>query len=323
MSVSRRIFITSALAGAAAVCQHAARAAFPERPLRLIVPFPAGGAVDVVGRLLGNALSSAIGQPVVIDNRGGAGGIIGMEASARAAPDGYTVMVSHSGFAAMPGLYRKLPFDPAKDFDGVVTAVSGSYVLAVHPSVPFRSVAELIAFAKANPGKLTYASAGVGSTVHLGFEFFKRVVGVDILHVPYRGAAPAITDLVGGQVHMLLGSTALIDPFAKSGNVRALAVTSAKRSALMPGLPTIAETLPGFDVVGWYGLVVPAGTPRDVTARLNAKTLRVLKSADLLEQFRQQGYEPVGNTPAEASAYIRSEVARWSQVIRDAGIEPQ
>ena len=323
MPVSRRTFTTSALAGATMILPRIARAAFPERPLRLIVPFPAGGAVDVVGRLLGNALSAGIGQPVVIDNRGGAGGIIGMEASARASPDGYTLMVSHSGFAAMPGLYRRLPFDPAKDFDGVVTAVSGSYVLAVHPSVPFRSVAELIVYAKANPGKLTYASAGVGSTVHLGFEFFKRVAGVDILHVPYRGAAPATTDLIGGQVHMSFGSTALIDPLVKSVNVRALAVTSATRSTLMPGLPTIAETLPGFDVVGWYGLVVPAGTPRDATARLNAETLRVLKSADLLEQFRQQGYEPVGDTPAEATAYIKSEVARWSQVIRDAGIEPQ
>src|SRR5882672_523403 len=187
MPISRRVLMKAALAGAATLSPRFAHAAYPERPIRLIVPFPAGGAVDAVGRLLGNALTANLGQPVVIDNRGGAGGVIGMEASARSPADGYTLMVSHSGFAAMPGLYRKLPFDPVKDFDGVITAVSGIYVLAVNPGAPFSSVAELIAHAKANPGKLAYASAGVGSTLHLGSEFFKRMAAVDILHVPYRG----------------------------------------------------------------------------------------------------------------------------------------
>jgi len=323
MPISRRVLMKAALAGAATLSPRFAHAAYPERPIRLIVPFPAGGAVDAVGRLLGNALTANLGQPVVIDNRGGAGGVIGMEASARSPADGYTLMVSHSGFAAMPGLYRKLPFDPVKDFDGVITAVSGIYVLAVNPGSPFNSVVELIAHAKANPGKLAYASAGVGSTLHLGSEFFKRMAAVDILHVPYRGAAQGTTDLVGGQVQMMFGPAVNILPLARAGKVRALAVTSARRSALAPELPTVAETLPGFEVVGWYGLAVPAGTRSDVILRLNVEANNALKSADLIEQFRQQGYEPTGGTPEEATAWIKSEVVQWTKVIREAGIEAQ
>jgi tripartite-type tricarboxylate transporter receptor subunit TctC len=324
MSISRRALInTAALAGAASLMPCVAHAAYPERPVRLIVPFVPGGAVDAVGRLLGNAMTTNLGQPVVIENRGGAGGVIGMETAAHAAPDGYTMMVSHSGFAAMPGLYNKLPFDPVRDFAGIVTAVSGIYVLVVNPAVPFKSVAELIAYAKANPGKLSYASAGVGSTVHLAGEFFKRTAGVDIVHVPYKGSGPATSDLVGGQVQMMFGPAVNTLPLAQAGNLRALAVTSAKRSALAPDLPTVAESgLPGFDVVGWYGLAAPSGTPKPAIARLNAEANDVLKSADLIEQFRLQGYEPVGGTPEEATAWIKSEVVRWTEVIRAAGIDP-
>src|SRR6516162_3752160 len=290
MPISRRALINAvALAGAAALAPRVARAAYPERPVRLVVPFVPGGAVDAVGRLLGNAMTATLGQPVVIENRGGAGGIVGMEAAAHATPDGYTMMVSHSGFAAMPGLYRTLPFDPVKDFAGVVTAASGIYVLVVGPEVPFKSVAELIAYAKANPGKLTYASAGIGSTVHLASEFFKRSAGVDILHVPYKGTGPALTDLIGGQVQMMFGPVVNTLPLAQAGKLRALAVTSGTRSALAPGLPTVAESgLPGFEVVGWYGLAVPAETPKAAIARLNAETNRALKSADLIAQLRVQ-----------------------------------
>jgi tripartite-type tricarboxylate transporter receptor subunit TctC len=288
------------------------------------VPFPAGGAVDAVGRLLGNAISPGLGQPVVIEDRGGAGGIVGMEAAAHAAPDGYTMMVSHSGFAAMPGLYRKLPFDPVKDFSGVITAASGIYVLVVSPEVPFKSVAELIAYAKANPGKLTYASAGIGSTVHLASEFFKRSAEVDILHVPYKGTGPAISDLIGGQVQLMFGPVVNTLPLAQGGKLRALAVTSARRSALAPALPTVAESgLPGFEVVGWYGLAVPAETPKAAIARLNAETGAALRSAELIGQLRVQGYEPQGDTPEEATRWIKAEVARWTKVIRDAGIDAQ
>jgi tripartite-type tricarboxylate transporter receptor subunit TctC len=324
MPVSRRRLIkAAALAGAVSLTARVARAAYPERPVRLIVPFVPGGAVDAVGRLLGNAMTANLGQPVVIENRGGAGGVIGMETAAHAAPDGYTMMVSHSGFAAMEGLYRKLPFDPVHDFAGIITAVSGIYVLVVNPDAPFKSVAGLIAYAKANPGKLSYASAGVGSTVHLAGEFFKRTAGVEIVHVPYKGSGPATTDLVGGQVQMMFGPAVNTLPLAHAGKLRALAVTSSKRSALAPDLPTVAESgLPGFDVVGWYGLAAPAATPKPAIAKLNADANRALKSPELIEQFRLQGYEPVGGTPEEATAWIKSEVMRWTTVIREAGIEP-
>ena len=228
--------------------------------------------MDTVARVLTNPLAARLGQPVVIYNRGGAGGMIGMQEAAKSAPDGYTLLLDHSGLTYMPGLHRNLPFDPEKDFDGIVTAVSGLYVLAVNPKVPVKSVAELIAYAKANPGKLTYGSAGIGTSLHLAGEFFKREAGVDIVHVPYKGAVPAVTDLVGGQIPMMFGPAVNILPLAQAGKIRALAVTTAKRSALAPDLPAMAETLPGFEVVGWYGLAAPAGTPKDVIAKLNAAT---------------------------------------------------
>jgi tripartite-type tricarboxylate transporter receptor subunit TctC len=324
-SISRRAFInTAAVAGAAALTARAAWAAYPERPIRLIVPFVAGGAVDGVARLIGKALSTNIEQAIVIENRGGAGGIIGMDAVAHAAADGYTMLLSHSGFTAMPGLYDKLPFDPVKDFDGVVTAASGALMLAANPAAPFNSIADLIAYAKANPGKLTYGSAGVGSTVHLAAEFFKRMAGVDLLHVPYKGAAPATTDLLGGQIHLMFSPIINVLPFVRSGQLRALAVSSATRSTLAPDLPTVAESgLAGFEVVGWYGLALPAGTTKAVLAKLNAETNRALASSELVGQLRQQGLEPVGGTPEEASARIRSDVAHWTKIIHDAGIKAQ
>jgi tripartite-type tricarboxylate transporter receptor subunit TctC len=323
LPVSRRGFIGAALAASATLPSRGARAAYPERPVRLIVPFAAGGAVDSVARVLGKALTANLGGSIVIDNRGGAGGVIGMEAVAHAAADGYTLLLSHSGFAAMPGLYRDLPFDPVRDFAGVVTAASGAYVLAVNSAEPFTSVADLIAYAKANPGRLTYGSAGAGSIIHLAGEFFKRTAAVELVHVPYKGAAPAITDLVGGQIRMMFAPAVNALPLAASGNLRALAVTSAKRSRLAPDLPTIAESgLPGFEVTGWYGLAAPAATAPAAVARLNAETNRALASADTVEQLRQQGLEPVGDTPEQASAWIKSEVAQWTKVIRDAGIKP-
>ena len=296
---------------------------YPSRPIRLIVPFAPGGAVDTVARLLTNPLNASLAKPIVVYNRGGAGGILGMEEVAKSAPDGYTLLLVHSGLTYMPGLYRQLPFDPMKDFDGIVTAVSGIYVLAVNLEVPVKSVAELIAYAKANPGKLTYGSAGVGSTLHLASEFFKRAAGVDILHVPYKGAAQAVTDMIGGQTQMMFGPAVDILPLAQAGKIRALAVTSAKRSALAPDLPTVAETLPGFEVVGWYGFAAPAGTPKSAIAKLNAETNRVLRSSDLIAQFRRLGYEPIGDTPEQGTARIKTEVLHWTKIIRDAGIQPQ
>ena len=302
----------------------AARADYPDRSIRLVVPFAAGGGVDVVGRIIGKALSDNIGVGVIIENRGGAGGISGMDAVAKAAPDGYTLLVSHSGFAAMPGLYGKLPFDPVKDYDGVITATSGAYALAVATRQPWRSVADVIAAAKANPGKLTYGSAGIGSTVHLAAEMFKGMAAVDISHVPYKGSGPALNDLVGGHIDMMFGPLIAILPLHGNDQLRAVAVTSTKRSSLAPDLPTVAETgLTGFEMNGWYGLAAPAGTPKPVLERPNLETNRALKSADFVAQLEKQGLEPVGGTPSDASALIRSEVERWTGVIRAAGIKPQ
>src|SRR5882757_48656 len=227
---------------------------YPSKSIRLLVPFTAGGALDTVARLLSDPMTKGLGKPVIIDNRGGAGGVVGMDAAAHAPPDGYTLLLAHSGFTAMPGLYRTLSFDPVRDFDGVSIAVSGSFVVAVNPNVPLHSIADLIAHAKANPGKLSYGSAGVGSTVHLAAELFKGMAGVDILHVPYRGVGPAITDLLGGQIQIVFAPASNVLPLATSGQLRALAVTSAKRSTLASDLPALAETLPGYEAVGWYGL---------------------------------------------------------------------
>jgi tripartite-type tricarboxylate transporter receptor subunit TctC len=296
---------------------------YPSRPIRLIVPFAAGGALDTVARVLSNPLNASLAKPIVVYNRGGAGGILGMEEVAKSPPDGYTLLLDHSGLTYMPGLYRELPFDPMKDFDGIVTAVSGIYVLAVNSELPVKSVAGLIAYAKANPGKLSYGSAGIGSTLHLASEFFKRAAGVDILHVPYKGAAQAAMDMAGGQTQMMFGPAVDILPLAQAGKIRALAVTSAKRSALAPDLPAMAETLPGFEVVGWYGFAAPAGTPQSAIAMLNAETNRALRSPDLIAQFRGLGYEPIGDTPEQATARIRTDVLRWTKIIHDAGIQPQ
>jgi tripartite-type tricarboxylate transporter receptor subunit TctC len=259
----------------------------------------------------------------VILNRGGAGGSLGMDEVAKASPDGYTVLLSHSGMTYMPGLYRQLPFDPVKDFAPIVTAVSGFYVLAVGPNVAINSLAELIAYAKANPGKLTYGSAGIGSTLHLAGELFRREAGVDILHIPYKGGGPAVTGLAGGQTQMMFGPAVAILPLAQAGKIRALAVTSARRSALAPDVPTVAETLPGFNIVGWYGLAAPAGTPKLEITRINAETNRTLQSPELIARMRELTYEPIGGTPEEARARIATDVARWSKIIREAGIEPQ
>ena len=324
MLIDRRAILTGGLAGTAGLIAGRAHAAYPDRAIKLIVPFAAGGGVDIAGRLIGKALSDNLGEAVVIDNRGGAGGVTGMDAVAKALADGYTLLTSHSGFTAMPGLYPKLPFDAVRDFAGVITATSGVYVLAVKKALPFRTVADLIAHAKAHPRTLTYGSAGIGSTVHLAAEFFKRLAGVDILHVPYKGAGPALGDLVGGHIDMMFGPAVNILPLDRDGQLRALAVTSARRSALAPDMPTVAETgLAGFEVVGWYGLAAPAATPAPVIGQLNAALNTALRAPALVEQLLKQGLEPVGGTPEAASALIRTEVERWTRIIREAGIAAQ
>jgi tripartite-type tricarboxylate transporter receptor subunit TctC len=223
----------------------------------------------------------------------------------------------------MPALYRKLPFDPVKDFAGIIEAVAGFYVLGVNPALPVKSVAELIAYAKANPGKLTYGSAGIGSTLHLAGEMFKHETGIDMLHVPYRGGGPAIKDLISGQIQMMFSPAVAMLPLAKDGKVRVLAQTPAKRSTLARDIPSVAETLPGFDIVGWYGLAAPAATPKDDIDRINAVTNQALQSPAVIARLRELSYEPIGGTPEQANARIKADVASWTKIIKDAGIQPQ
>ena len=247
-----------------------------------------------------------------------------MQIAATATPDGYTLLLSTAGFTALPALHEKLPFDPVKDFTGVIVAESGIYILVVNPAAPLKSVKELIAYAKANPGKLDFASAGIGSTIHLAGELFKSMAQIDMVHVPYKGAGPAITDVIGGQVQTMFASALNALPLIKSGKLRALAVTSARRSTLAPGLPTVAESgVPGFEVVGWYGLAAPFRTPKAIIRKLNADANGALKSPNLIELLQVQGLETVGGTPEEATALIKNDVARWTRLTRDAGIPHQ
>jgi tripartite-type tricarboxylate transporter receptor subunit TctC len=321
--ISRRTLVTTILASGAMLLAGAARAAYPERPIRLIVPFPPGGAVDPVARFIADALGERLGQPIVSVNRGGGGGSIAMDEAAKATPDGYTIVLDHSGLAYMPGLYSNLPFDPVKDFAPIITAVAGFYVLAVNPALPVKSVADLIAYAKAHPGKLTFGSAGIGSTLHLAGEMLKREAGIDMLHVPYRGGGPAIKDLIGGQIQLMFAPAVAMLPLAKSGKARVIAQTPAKRSSLAPDIPSVAETLPGFDIVGWYGLAAPAATPKADIERINTELNRALKSPALIARLRELSYEPIGGTPEEAAARIKTDVARWTKIIREAGIKAQ
>jgi tripartite-type tricarboxylate transporter receptor subunit TctC len=315
------IILFSVSGGLAGVAQAEG---FPSKPVRLIVPFAAGGGGDGAARSLVQALATRLGQQVIIDNRGGAGGIIGMEIAATSVPDGYTLLLSTAGFAALPALHKKLPFDPVRDFTGVIVAESGIYILVVNPASPQKSVKELIAYAKANPGKLDFASAGFGSTIHLAGELFKSMAQINMVHVPYKGAGPAVTDVIGGQVQTMFASALNALPMIKAGKLRALAVTSTRRSTLTPELPTIAESgVPGFEVVGWYGLAAPARTPRSVVLQLNAQANRALKSTELVDLLQVQGLEPVGGTPEEATALIKNDVARWLKVTREASIKPE
>jgi tripartite-type tricarboxylate transporter receptor subunit TctC len=297
--------------------------AFPSKSIRLIVPFAAGGGGDGAARPLAQELSARLGQQVIIDNRGGAGGVIGMEMAASAAPDGYTLLFTTAGFAAMPALHSNLPFDPVKDFAGVIIAESGIYILVINPAVPLKSVKDLIAYAKAHPGKLDFASAGTGSTIHLAGELFQSMTQIKMVHVPYKGAAPALTDVVGGQVQTMFASALNALPMIKAGKLRAVAVTSGARSTLAPDLPTIAESgVPGFEVTGWYGIAAPVRVPIAVVRKLNTDANHALKSPELAQLLRAQGLETVGGRPEEANTLLKNDVARWTRLMRDTNIRP-
>ena len=319
-------------AWASAAPAHAQTAAslqnYPSHPLRLIVPFPPGGSTDILARALAQKLAEGLSQPVVIDNRPGAGGSIGSEAAAKAAPDGYTLMMGHLGTLAVnAAIYKKLPYDPVKSFAPVCLMAIVPSVLVVNPSLPVTNTAELIAYAKANPGKLAYGSAGSGSTSHLTTEYFKLATGTDILHVPYKGVGPMLTDLVSGQLSMGLNGAPAVMPHVNSGRLRALAVSSATRLPSLPNIPTLAESgaegLRGFEANGWYGIVAPAGTPREIVARLNAEIRRIVATPELRARLDAEGAIPAADSPEAFAAFIASEIARWSAVLKRAGIEPQ
>ena len=298
---------------------------YPSRPVRLIVPFPPGGSTDILARALGQKLAEGLGQAVVIDNRPGAGGSIGADAAAKAAPDGHTLMMGHLGTLAVnPSIYKNLPYDPVKSFAPVSLMAMVPSVLVVNPQVPAANAAELIAYAKANPGKLAYGSAGAGSTSHLTTEYFKLATGTDILHVPYKGIGPMLTDLISGQLSMGLNGAPAVMPHVNSGRLRALAVSGLKRLESLPQIPTLDEAgVKGFDASGWYGIVAPAGTPREIVMRLNAEIRRAMRTLDLLARLDNEGATSAPGSPEEFAAFIVSEIARWAAVLKRAGIEAQ
>jgi tripartite-type tricarboxylate transporter receptor subunit TctC len=293
---------------------------FPNKPIRLVVPFPPGGATDAAARLVAVKMSEHWGQPVVVDNRAGAGGNVGSDLVAKSAPDGYTLVMGVTGSHAInTSLYSKMPYDPVTDFVAISQVAVVPNVLVVHPSVPAHNLAELVALAKKEPGKLNYASLGNGTAAHLGMEMLKADAGVDITHVPYKGSAPAVADLLAGQVQMMVDGLPSALPHVKAGKLRAIALTSLHRAPALPELPTIAETYPGFYADAWSGLFAPKGTPQPVVDKLSAEVQRILKLPDVREKLAALGAEPVGSTQAEFSAHVKREIDKWAKVVKTSG----
>ncbi|SAI72365.1 lipoprotein [Bordetella ansorpii] len=316
-----RLAAGAALA-ALALANAPAHAAWPERPITMVVPFPPGGPTDLVARVLARQLTGQLGQTVVIENKGGANGTIGMQAVAQAKPDGYTVLYNTSSIALSPNLYTRLNFDPAKDFTAVSSTAVIPLVLLVHPSIPAKDLAGFVDYVKRAPDKLSFASAGPGNVTHLGAVMLLRELGVEAVHVPYRGSAPAMTDLVGGQVQFMTNTLNDSLGFIRDGKVRALAITSKARSDQLPGVPTVAEARkPGFEVGAWQGVMVPKGTPQPIVDKLNAEIRRALRSPEMQKQLKVQGAQALGATPQEYEAYIRSETRRWGEIIREANVK--
>jgi len=305
----------------AAFSQDAAH--YPSRPIRMIVPFAPGGGLDISTRLIGQKLAEKWGQNVVVDSRPGAATIVGTEIASRAAPDGYTVLMITTTFAINPGLYPRLPYDPVKDFTPVTQLNSQPNVVVVPPSFAGNSVKDLIALAKAKPGELTFASPGAGSAPHLAAEMFQRAAGVSMIHVPYKGIPPAVTDVIGGRVTMLFTTTISAAPHIKAGKLRAVAITSAKRQSGMPDIPTIGETLPGYRAEAFQGMVVPAGVPQAIVNKLSAEVARIVQLPDMAQRFQLDGAEAVGSSPQEFAGFLKAEMQKWRQVVRDAGIKPE
>jgi tripartite-type tricarboxylate transporter receptor subunit TctC len=301
----------------------AATPTYPTKPIRLIAPFAPGGGADFVARIAGQKLNVALGQPVVVDNRAGAGGVIGTDLAAKSPGDGYTLLIGSAGpFTILPVISTRLPYDPLKDFAPVTLVSSFPFVLVVHPSLPIKSVQELIAYAKAKPGQLNFGSPGNGSTTHLAAELLKVLAKIDVVHVPYKGVAPAVADLLAGQTQFMSGDMSTVMPQVRAGKLRALALTGAKRSPLAPELPTIAEAgVPGYEASGWFGVMAPGATPRELVARLHAAIIKGIMQADARERLAALGGEVVANTPAEFAARIREDLAKWKKLVADIGLK--
>ena len=297
---------------------------YPAKPIRIVVPFSPGGPADMIARPIAQGLTESWSQQVIVDHRAGAGGTIGAELLAKSPPDGYTLMIATPGIVAVnPGLQSKLPYDTLRDFAGVTNAVTSANIMVVHPSMPVASVVDLIRIARARPGQMTYASSGNGSASHLGTEMFKSMAKVDIVHIPYKGAAPGVIDLIGGHVQLMIIGIPVALPQVRTGKLKALGVTTVKRSPAAPEIPTLNESgLPGYEVVNWYGVIAPAKTPRDIVLKLNAELRRILHAPEMRPRLQAQGFEPAGNTPEEFDAYIRSELAKWTKVVKQSGIKP-
>jgi tripartite-type tricarboxylate transporter receptor subunit TctC len=297
---------------------------YPTKAIRFIVPFAPGGGTDIIGRIVAQQLHEELGQPLVVDNRAGAGSSVGTEIAAKAPPDGYTLLLGNISLAFNPALYRKLPYDAVTDLAPVTLVAVQPNIVVIFPGLPANSVAEFAALARAKPGQIAYASAGVGAGTHLAGVMLAQILKIDLLHVPYKGTGPALTDVIGGQVHMMVSTFASALPHVKSGRLRALGVTSAKRSSATPEVPTLIEAgVPGYDYSTWYGLLVPARTPRAIIDQLHRQTLRALAREDARRKLEAQGVEVLTNTPAEFSAYLKSETGKWVGIVRAAGIAPQ
>jgi tripartite-type tricarboxylate transporter receptor subunit TctC len=304
----------------AVACTLSLAQPYPAKPVRVIVPYPPGGGTDIVARTLAQIMTPAMGQQVVVDNRGGANGNIGMEAAARAIPDGYTLVFAITAQLAInPGLYPKLPYDLLRDYAPITLAGIAPYVLVVHPSLPARTVKDMLALARTAPNELRYGSAGNGSGSHLAGEMLNVLARVKTQHIPYKGGAPAMTDLVAGQLQISYLTYTSTNPFIRSGRLRALGVTTAQRSPMLPDLPAIAESVPGYDSAVWYAALAPAGTAPDIIARLNREFLAALKTSELRQRLTVEAFEPIGSTPEHLGGYMRKEIARWGKLVREVG----
>ncbi len=320
--MARTYFLTLSCLALAAF--PAAAQSYPERPVRLVIPYPAGGPVDIVGRVTAQKLSEQLSTQFVVDNRAGANGNIAGDIVARASPDGYTLLMGANGnIAVNPALYRKMPLDPARDLAPISLVATAALLLVVHPALPAKSVPDLVAIAKSRPGEINFASSGTGSTAHLCAELFKSMTAIDIVHVPYKGAAPALSDVIGGQVQMLITGVSGALPHARSGKLRALGVTSPKRLIAAPEIPAIGESVPGYVVQTWYGLFAPAATPGAIVKRLHTATVTSMSSKDVQDRMTALGAEAATNSPAAFAALVKEEIAKWNKVVRSAGIKPE